>query len=131
MPPSVESVPLRDAVESEVSALERLCADIERAMMERDWSAFATAMAESRRVTHAMQNCMEAAAAARDADFDEVIFKRLRYVYAVRENQLARLSSYHDAVGERLTQIGTFKRFAKSVGSKRSESRLGSLDRLR
>lgn len=130
MPPSAENVALRASVEREVEALEGLCAEIERALMGRDWDAFAVAMADSRRVTHAMQNAMDAAAPVRDAAFDEAIFGRARRVHAIRENQLKRLRTYNEAVAEKLGQIGNLKRFAKNIGAKNAPSRLGSLDRL-
>jgi len=113
-----------------MGALESLCADIERALTAKDWDAFAAAMAESRRVTHALQNAMDAATPARDGAYDASIFERARRVHAIRENQLSRLKTYNAAVAEKLGQIAKLKRFAKSVGAKNAPSRLASLDRL-
>jgi hypothetical protein len=121
---------LRAAVDLEMGTLESLCAEIERALTAKDWDAFSVVMAESRRVTHALQNAMDAAAPARDAAYDASIFDRARRVHAIRENQLARLKTYNAAVAEKLGQIANLKRFAKSVGAKNAPSRLASLDRL-
>jgi hypothetical protein len=130
LPPSVDSAPAREAIEREIGALEDLCATIERALLSRDWDAFAVAMSDSRRVTHALQNAMADAVSARDAVFDASVFDRARRVYAIRENQLARLRTYNLTVGEKLSQIGTLKRFAKRIGAKNPPSRLASLDHL-
>ena len=110
--------------------MEDLCADIERALGVRDWDAFAVAMADARRVTHALENAMERAAPVRDDAFDESIYDRARRVYAIRENQLARLRTYNETVAEKLGQITKLKRFAKNIGAKAAPSQLGSLDRL-
>ena len=121
---------MRAAVDREIASLEDLCADIERALTAKDWDAFAAVMAESRRVTHALQNAMDAAAPVRDAAYDAGIFGRAKRVHAIRENQLARLKTYNEAVAEKLGQIAQLKRFAKSVGAKDAPSRLASLDHL-
>lgn len=130
MPPSAEGLALRAAVDREIASLETLCADIERALVAKDWDAFAVAMSESRRVTHALENAMAAALPVRDAAYDASVFERARRVHAIRENQLARLKTYNAAVAEKLGQIAALKRFAKSVGAKSAPSRLASLDRL-
>ncbi len=122
---------LREAVEREVAELESLCAVIEVALAQRDWGAFAEAMADSRRVTHAMSNAMDAAVPVRDADFDTAIFGRARRVYTIRENQVARLRSYNAAVGERLAQIGKVRRLARAINTKGVAPARGLLDDLR
>ena len=121
---------MRAAVTVEIETLENQCAEIERALVAKDWDAFAAVMAESRRVTHALQNAMDAAGPARDPAFDASIFDRAKRVHAIRENQLARLKTYNEAVAEKLGQIAQLKRFAKNVGAKSAPSRLASLDRL-
>lgn len=118
------------AVETELRRLEDLCGSIERALMRRSWSDLDAAIADSRRITHALQNAMEDAAGARDAAFDEAVFRRLRYVHGIRENQMTRLRQYHDAVGERLQLIGRWKTALRSIGRTRPKSRLASLDQL-
>lgn len=130
MPQSADPAGLREAVERELAALEDICAETERALSSKDWAAFQTVMADSRRVTHALQNAMDAAAHVRDESFDAVTFARARRIYAIRENQVARLKTYNEAVGEKLAQITKLKRLAKTVGAKNAPSRLASLDRL-
>jgi hypothetical protein len=130
LPPSADRDALRAAVDREIAALEDQCAEIERALTAKDWDAFAAVMADARRVTHALENAMEAAAPARDAAYDASVYERARRVHAIRENQVARLRTYNEAVAEKLGQIAQLKRFAKNVGAKSAPSRLASLDRL-
>jgi len=126
--PQSDNAALRADVEREVCALEGLCADIERALVARDWDAFAGAMADSRRVTHAMENAMEAAAPARDAAFDAAIYGRAKRIYDIRENQVARLTSYNDAVGRRLRQIASVRSFARKLGGGSAAPRVAAID---
>ncbi len=130
MPQSADPAGLRLAVERELAALEEECARTERALGSNDWEAFAAVMADARRVTHALQNAMDDAAPVRDEAFDAAIFDRARRIYAIRENQVARLKTYNEQVGEKLAQIAKLRRFAKNVGAKNAPSRLASLDRL-
>jgi hypothetical protein len=121
---------LLQAIQTELAALEALCGQLERALMTRRWDALEAAIADSRRITHALQNAMDAAAEVRTKEFDDAIFARLRYVYAIRENQMARLQHYHSAVGERLQVVTRWKQALKTLGARRSTPRLASLDRL-
>jgi hypothetical protein len=130
LPPSDNHVLLLDDVRSELAALEALCGEVERGMMARRWDQLGTVLAESRRVRHALQNAMDAARDARDERFDTEIFQRLRYLYAVRENQIARLRTYQHSVRERLSLIARWKNAARTLGSHGRKSKLGTLDRL-
>jgi hypothetical protein len=121
---------LLKAVQDELAALEAHCGQLERALMNRQWDLLETAIADSRRITHALQNAMDAAKDARTKEFDDAVTARLRYVFAIRENQMARLRHYHDAVGERLQLLTRWKHALKSIGSRRPLSRLSSLDQL-
>ncbi len=112
-------------------ALEAACAEFERALAARDWPEMDRALAQERRSRHGLQNAFEAAASVRDEAFDRELFKRVRYVYAVRENQLARLRQYRDQVGERLTLLSKWKQFARNFGKETPRGRLGPLDQLR
>ena len=118
------------AVQTELAALETLCGQLERALMSRRWDLLETAIADSRRITHALQNAMDAAATVRTREFDDAVFARLRYVHAIRENQMARLQHYHTAVGERLQLLSRWKQALKSLGSRTSRTRLAALDQL-
>jgi hypothetical protein len=115
----------REAVEREVAELERLCADLETSLVGGDWTAAANALRDSRRVTHAFLNAMEAAAGVRDDAFDQAIHARMRRIFDLREDQLARLRTFHDGVGERLQTLSKWKLFARSIGAKRAPRRLG------
>lgn len=111
-------------------ALEALCGTLERALMRREWDDLAARIADSRRITHALTNAMEDARPVRDAEFDESVLRRLRYVHAIRQNQMSRLQQYHDAVGERLQLVARWKSALRSFGKRRPVSRLASLDHL-
>lgn len=115
MLPSDNVEPLLEAVDLTVRELERLCANLERALVRRRWDELERAIADSRRVTHALHNAMDEAKPARSADFDESIFRRLRHIHAIRQNQMARLQQYHDAVGERLQLMARWKAALRSM----------------
>ncbi len=119
------------AVEASLGELEALCGRLERALMLRNWPEMEDAIADSRRITHALQNAMDESRDARSAAFDEGIFRRLRYVHAVRENQMLRLQQYHDAVGERLRLIARWKSALKSIAAKIPVSGLTALNEIR
>lgn len=118
------------AVGAEVDALEALCAGIERAMMAGRWEELGAALAESRRVQHALENAMHDAQSARTEGFDAEISQRLRRVFTIRENQMARLLQYRNAVGERLAAIARLKTVARRIGTAHAAPRLGALDEL-
>ncbi|HLX25709.1 MAG TPA: hypothetical protein VKR05_01850 [Candidatus Cybelea sp.] len=119
MPASAE----REAVEREVEELERLCKTLEEHLVAGNWESATGALRDSRRVTHAYLNAMEAAATVRDEAFDRSIHERLRRIFDVREDQLVRLRAYHAGVGERLTALSRWKQFARGIGANRGRSR--------
>jgi hypothetical protein len=122
---------LLGAVESTLRELETLCGRLERALMTRRWKDLDGAIADSRRITHALQNAMDDARPVRDGAFDERVMRRLRYVHAIRQNQIARLQQYHEAVGDRLHLIARWKAAVKSMGRGRApKPRLTAVDRL-
>jgi hypothetical protein len=128
--PSADRELLLAAVEASLRELETLCGTLERTLMQRRWSEMEGAICDSRRVTHALQNAMDEAGNVRDAAFDEQVFRRLRYVFAIRDNQMKRLQQYRSTVSERLTLLARWKAALKAIGSKRPVSRLASLDQL-
>lgn len=120
---------LLGAVECSIRELEMLCGRAERALMLRRWEDLDQTIADSRRATHALQNAMVDAQSARSTAFDESIMRRLRYVAAIRENQMTRLQQYHDAVGQRLQLIARWKSALKSLGDGKPPQ-LSALNRL-
>ena len=106
------------AVDSTLRELETLCGRMERALLKREWSEIDAAIADARRVTHALQNALEEAAPARTQAFDDVVFQRLRYVGAIRDNQMKRLQQYRDAVSERLQAVGRWKAALRTFSSR-------------
>ena len=115
--------PERDAVEREVVELERLCRALEDSLVAGKWDDVSATLRDSRRVTHAFLNAMEAAADARDEEFDKAIYARMRRVFDIREDQLNRLEAFHNQVGERLQNISRWKEFARSIGAKKARAR--------
>jgi hypothetical protein len=118
-----ESAEARQAVEREVRELERLCAELEKSLLSAEWEAASNAIAESRRVTHAFLNAMEAAAGVRDEAFDGAIHARMRRIFDVREDQLLRLRSFHADVGEKLAAFSRWKGFVRSIGAKKARAK--------
>lgn len=110
--------------------MEVLCGRAERALMLRRWQDLDQAITDARRATHALQNAMEDASSVRDAAFDENIMRRVRYVAAIRENQMTRLQQYHDAVAERLQLVARWKSALKSIAGRTAPKRLSALDQL-
>lgn len=121
MPPSADA--LRGGVEREMAALEQLCVDMETALAARRWAALHGFFGDARRLGHALKNAMENAASVRDEDFDARMHARIRRVSAVRDDQLARLRAYRDAVSERLQAIAKHKAFARAIGARDIRSR--------
>ena len=106
---SANADPRLVAVDSTLKELEALCGRMERALVKRDWPEIDTAIADARRVTHALQNAMDEAAPVRTQAFDDGVFQRLRYVGAIRDNQMKRLQQYREAVSERLHAVGRWR----------------------
>lgn len=129
MQPSDNASPL-DVVETTLRELELLCTSIEHALTRRHWDELDKAIADSRRVTHALKNAMDDAAELRDPQFDEGVFRRLRYVHAIRQHQMSRLQQYHDAVGERLQLISRWKAAVRSMGRSSGRTQLRAVDGL-
>lgn len=129
MPPSDKAVSLLEEVESRLRELEYLCGNLERALLRRRWDDLAAAIADSRRVTHALQNAMHDAESVRTSEFDESIFRRIRQVGAIRQNQMARLQQYHSAVGERLRLMARWKSALRSMAGGPA-ARLQAIDGL-
>jgi hypothetical protein len=131
LPQSDNPDALLSAVEAALGDLEALCGRIERALMLRRWPDLEAAIADSRRVTHALQNAMDEARSVRTGAFDEGVFRRLHYVHAIRENQMTRLQQYHDAVGERLRLIARWKSALRSIAVKLPSTGVAALNEMR
>jgi hypothetical protein len=86
--------------------------------MRRRWDELNDAIADSRRVMHALQNAMDESNAVRYQEFDDEVGRRLRAVQAIRQNQMSRLQQYHDAVGERLRLISRWKAALRTFSSR-------------
>jgi hypothetical protein len=115
LPRSANREHLLAQVDVSLRELEHLCGTLEKALMRRRWPDMDQAIAESRRATHALQNAMEAASVVRDQAFDDHVLQRLRHVQAIRQNQMARLQQYNDAVRERLQLIARWKSALKNM----------------
>ena len=126
-----DTAPELQAILDDVTALERACAASERSLMNRDWSGFDQAVADQRRITHSLELGMAQAAALRTDAFDRHVFKRQKVVFAFRDNQLSRLTTYQADISGRLQSLGRFKQLARRLGKERPGSALGNLDKLR
>jgi hypothetical protein len=131
LPESADPAAARNAVEREVVQLERLCGELERALVAGDWNAVGNVLRTSRRTTHAFLNAMEAAEPFRDEPFDRAVNARMRRVFDIREDQLERLRAFNGDIGERLKTLSRWKAYAGSIGSKRAPSRTAGFDKIR
>jgi pyrroloquinoline quinone (PQQ) biosynthesis protein C len=131
LPASGDPQALQTAIQAEVRELEELCKRLEQHLVRGDWKAASEAVSDSRRVTHAFLNAMEEAGDARNQEFDAAIYARMRRVFDVRQDQLARLETFRDDVGERLQAISRWKQFGRSIGAKRASKRGAGLDSSR
>ena len=123
--------PARSALEhiaSAIAELERLCLEIDASIAARDWPRLSTALSDSRRVTHGVENAMAEGAAYRTPDFDKAAFERLQQVFAYRQERLDTLQAIHNEVGERLKQLSLWKTYAKAVTPKEMPRRSLGLD---
>ena len=118
LPASDERLADRRAVEREVKELERLCGELERSLVAADWNGAANALRDQRRVTHAFSNAMEAARRWNDAEFEAAVRARVQRIYDVREDQIARLQTFHDDVAQRLQDISRWKLLARTMRSR-------------
>jgi hypothetical protein len=126
--------PSRIALEhiaSAIAELERLCLEIDAALESRDWPRLATAISDSRRVMHEVENAMGDAAAFRTPDFDKAAFERLQQIFSYRAERLESLQSVHDEIGERLKQLSLWKTYARAIGPKEAPRRSAGLDSVR
>ena len=118
MPQSANSDPRLVAVDSTLRDLETLCGRMERALQNRAWNEIEGAIADARRVTHALQNAMDEAAPARTKAFDDRVLQRLRYVGAIRDNQMKRLEQYRDAIGDRLHLLARWRSALRTLSTR-------------
>ena len=120
-----------ETVAREINELERLCLEIDASIGERNWDRLAGALADSRRVTHSVQNAMGDATPFRTAEFDKAAFGRLQQIFAYRQERMDTLQAIHDDIGERLRQISRWKVYARSVGGGERLRRSAGLDSRR
>ncbi|MBV8490394.1 MAG: hypothetical protein JO199_07695 [Candidatus Eremiobacteraeota bacterium] len=131
MPASGDPQADRVAVEREVEELERLCGELERSLVSGDWTSAANALRDSRRVTHAFLNAMDAVREWHDESFEKAVYGRVRRVFDVRQDQLERLMAFRDDVVGRLAEVSRWKAFARSTKSKSAAPRATvGLDRI-
>ncbi len=115
-----------EAVAQDICELERLCVEIDASITERNWDRLGAALADSRRVTHSVQNAMGDATPYRTAEFDKAVFARLQQIYAYRQERMDALQQIHDDIGERLRQLSRWKGYARSIAGaeRRTRSKL-------
>ena len=131
MPPSAD--PARAALEhiaAAINELERLCLEINAAIDAHDWKRLNAAIADSRRVTHEVENAMGEGAAFRTPDFDKAAFERLQQVFSYRAERLNTLQDIHREIGERLRKLSLWKTYARAVAPKERTRRSAGLDSI-
>jgi hypothetical protein len=118
-------------VERELTELERLCAALERDLVGGRWKSAENALRDMRRVTHGYLNALQQAQEVRDEAFDAAVTARLQRVMDARQNQLARLETFHENLRQRLETLSRWKTFARSIGAKRGRRASLGLDSVR
>ena len=88
-----------EAVAHDINELEHLCLEIDASIGARDWNRLGAALANSRRVTHSLQNVMAEASPYRTPEFDKAAFARLHQIYAYRQERMDTLQAIHDDIG--------------------------------
>lgn len=132
MQPSADSgQALLEAVAHDINELERLCIEIDASINERNWDRLGAALADSRRVTHSVQNAMGDAMSYRTAEFDRAAFARLQEIYAYRQERMDKLQAIHEDIGERLRQLSRWKTYARGVTIGEGTRRSAGLDSTR
>jgi hypothetical protein len=119
MPSSAE--PARSVVVRTIIALERACLEAEEALVERRWRDVRKAFAAQRKLTDELTALFAAAPDVAPAA-DAKVAQRLRGVYAYRQEQMGRLESYRNSVGERLRTIGKMRELSRAVGKRPTTS---------
>lgn len=117
-----------EAVARDINELERLCIEIDASITEKNWDRLGSALSDSRRITHSMENAMADAGPFRTAAFDTAAFERLRQIYAYRQQRMDALQEIHDEAGERLRTLSRWKGYARSVGGGEGARRSAGLD---
>jgi len=112
-----------EAVAKEIKELERLCIEIDAAVVAEDWARLNAAIADSRRVTHGLENAMAEAKPYRDASFDKAAFARLQQIYSYRQERMKAVEETHHEIGERLRALSRWKGYARSIGGNRESTR--------
>ena len=114
-----------------VVGLEQLCNELEAALRARDWVRMDAAIAESRRSMHQLENAMADATSVRTADFDRHVFGRLQRIFSVRDEQMKRLATIHEEIGENLRATSRWKGYARSIGGREKSPQARILNDLR
>ena len=130
MPAQADHQALLANVEGEVAELERLCETLEKKLLRGEWAGAAEALQDARKTTHGFLNAMEAAGEVRTEAFDLAVHARIQRVLEIRNDQLKRLETFRDDVGQRLRALSQWNGFARAVGAKHSPPNRGvALDR--
>jgi 5-bromo-4-chloroindolyl phosphate hydrolysis protein len=105
-----------------IVALERECLKVDEAIAKRRWDVCEGSWRAQRLLTHELDIAFaehklteEELAAAR---------KRIDRLTRYRDGQLKRLKAFNEACATRLSNIGRFRSFSKSVGQERRSSLL-------
>lgn len=133
LPPSAnahEQV-LLECVENDLAALEAACAQGERAVLAGATVAIEQSIADQRRLTHALQNSMDAAHSVRTPEFDECVLNRIRHIGMVRDRHIAIMRENADKIQEQIGTLTQWKRASRKWLTGFEEKRTSGLDHMR
>lgn len=108
-----------------IEEIDQLCAKAERELVARDWKALGATLNEQRRALAALTNAVYATRETRTPHFNDQLRKRIARIYAIRDNQLKRLTAFRDVCRSRLTVIARAKQARHSLVRPKRPSSVG------
>jgi hypothetical protein len=105
-----------------IVALERECLKVDEAIAKRAWDACEASWRAQRLLTHELDIALVEHPLT-DVE-SAAVRKRIDRLTRYREAQLKRLKAFNESCAKRLTNVGRFRSFAKSVGQDRRSSLL-------
>ncbi|MFN2529432.1 MAG: hypothetical protein ABR584_12035 [Candidatus Baltobacteraceae bacterium] len=120
-----------ECVENDLAALEAACAEGERAVLEGVSADIDQSIADQRRLSHALQNSMDAARSVRTPEFDERILNRIRHIGMARDRHISIMRQNAEKIQEQIGTLTRWKRASRKWLTGFQEKRTSGLDHMR
>jgi len=115
-------------VEKELAALEAACAEGERALLVGNSEELDSSIANQRRLTHALQNAMDASKTVRTPEFNKRILDRIRLIGLTRDRHISTMRQQGEKIQEQLNTLTAWKRAARKWLTGFQERRTSGVD---